>query len=401
MWEKTMPINEVRELRGKTNIFLGVGAIEKIFDIAKEIKEKGIDKVAIVTGKSSYVKCGAWHYIEKALKENHIEFVLYNKVTPNPLSTQVDGATKMARELGAKAVIGIGGGSPIDTAKSVAIMTLYPEYTTADLYEYNFIPTKSLPVIAINTTHGTGTEADRFAVVSVLEDGKEYKPAIAYDFSYPMYSIDDPKLMVSLPKSQTAYTSIDAINHVVEACTTAVTTPYAVMLAKETVRLMAKYLPNALENGEDLEARYYLTYASTIAGICFDNGMLHLTHALEHPLSAIKPDLAHGLGLAMLLPAVVRNIYSARPEVLADVLSPIVPELKGTKEEAEKAANGVREWLEKVGVKETLTDLGFKEEHIEKLVELVFTTPSLDLLLGCSPIPPTKELVEKVYRESL
>ncbi|RKD21986.1 Alcohol dehydrogenase, class IV [Caminicella sporogenes DSM 14501] len=401
MWEKNMPINEVREIRGKTTIFLGAGAIKKIFDIAKELKEKDIDKVAIVTGKSSYIKCGAWEHVEKALKENDIEFVLYNKVTPNPMSTQVDEATKMARELGAKAVIGIGGGSPIDTAKSVAIMTLYPDYTTADLYEYRFIAKKSLPVIAINTTHGTGTEADRFAVVSVLEGGKEYKPAIAYDFSYPMYSIDDPQLMLSLPKFQTAYTAIDAINHVVEACTTNVTTPYSVMLAKETVRLMAKYLPVALENGKDLEARYYLTYASTIAGICFDNGMLHLTHALEHPLSAIKPDLAHGLGLAILLPSVIRNIYPAKPEILADVLSPIVPGLKGKGEEAEEAAKGVRDWLKSVGVSETLSDIGFKEEDIDRLVELTFETPSLDLLLNCSPVPATKELVEKIYRESL
>ena len=80
MWEKTMPINEVREIRGKTNIFLGIGAIKKIFDISKEIKSQGIDKVAIVTGKTSYIKCGAWDYVEKALRENNIEFVLYNKV---------------------------------------------------------------------------------------------------------------------------------------------------------------------------------------------------------------------------------------------------------------------------------------------------------------------------------
>lgn len=401
MWEKTMSIDEVREIRGKTSTFLGVGAIEKIFDIISELKKKGIDRIAIVTGKSSYIKCGAWDYVERALKENDIKFILYNKITPNPLSTHVDEATKEARELDAKAVIGIGGGSPIDAAKSVAIMMLYPEYTTADLYEYKFTPTDALPVIAINTTHGTGTETDRFAVVSVLEDGKEYKPAIAYDVSYPVYSIDDPKLMTSLPRSQTIYTSVDAINHVVEACTTKVASPYTVMLAKETVRLIAKYLPVALENGEELEARYYLAYASAIGGICFDNGMLHLTHALEHPLSAMKPDLAHGLGLAILLPSIIKSIYPAKPEVLSHILMPIVPHLKGQKEEAESAANGVREWLVSVGITETLSDLGFEENDIERLVELTFTTPSLDLLLNCSPVDATKELIAKIYRESL
>lgn len=401
MWEKTMPINEIRELRGKTSVFLGVGAINKIFDICSELKKKDIDKVIVVTGKSSYIKCGAWEPIEKALKEHDIDFTVYNKVTPNPLSTQVDEATKLAIDLNAKAVIGIGGGSPIDAAKSVAIMAKYPEYSTSDLYEYKFTAEKALPVIAVNTTHGTGTEADRFAVVSVLEDGKEYKPAIAYDLSYPIYSIDDPALMVSLPKSQTIYTAVDAINHVVEACTTNVTSPYCVLLAKETVRLMAKYLPIAIEEPNNLEARYYLTYASTIAGICFDNGMLHFTHALEHPLSAVKPDLAHGLGLAMLLPSVIRNIYPQRAEVLADVLSPIVTGLEGISSESDTAADGIKAWLKSVGINESLSDLGFEDGHIDKLTELAFNTPSLDLLLGCSPVAATKEVVATIYKQSL
>ncbi|MCX7922308.1 MAG: iron-containing alcohol dehydrogenase [Clostridia bacterium] len=399
MWEKTIPINEVREIRGKTSVFLGLGAISKIFDILKELKEKHIDSIMVVTGKSSYRSSGAWGFVEKALDENSIKYALYDSVSPNPTTIEVDQATKIAVEIGAKAVIGIGGGSPIDAAKSVAIMALNTEHSAADLYEYKFTPTKALPVIAINTTHGTGTEANRFAVVSILE--KEYKPAIAYDISYPIYSIDDPKLMVSLSKNQTAYTAIDAINHVVEACTTVVTSPYSILLAKETIRLIGKYLPLALENGENLEARYYLTYASLIAGMCFDNGMVHLTHALEHPLSAVKPDLAHGLGLAVILPSIVRNIYPARPETLADVLASIVPGLEGNKEEAEKAAKGVESWLRSVGITDTLTTLGFKEEDIEKLTELTFNTPSLNLLLGCSPVPASKELITTIYRESL
>jgi alcohol dehydrogenase class IV len=398
MWEKAMPINEVREIRGKVNVFLGAGAIEKIYDIAKELKENNRDKVLIVTGRASYKTSGAWDHVEKALKDNGMEYVLYNKVSPNPNAYEVDEATQMAMNLGAKAVIAIGGGSPIDTSKSVAIMVNYPEYNAADLYEYRFTPTKSLPVIAINTTHGTGSEGNRFAVISILE--KQYKPAIAYDISYPMYSIDDPKLMTGLSPSQTRYTSVDAVNHVIEACTTVVAGPYPTLLAKETVRLVEHYLPKALENPEDLEARYYLAYAALIAGISFDNGMLHLTHALEHPLSTVNPNLPHGLGLTVILPSIIRYIYPARPEVLGDVLSPIVPGLKGTKDEAETAAQGVKKWMHSVGITDTLTTLGFKEEQVARLVELTFTTPSLNLLLGCSPVPATKELVEKIYKES-
>ncbi|MGG7164845.1 iron-containing alcohol dehydrogenase [Clostridium ihumii] len=398
MWEKTMPVNEVREIITKTHLYLGAGAIQKFNDIAKDLVNKGIKKVAILTGKAAYIKTGAWDVVSKALEENGIEYLLYNKITPNPNSHDCDEARDLAVEFGAEAIIGIGGGSPIDSAKSVAIMCCYKENTTADLYEYKFTPDKALPIIAINTTHGTGTEVDRFAVVSLLE--KEYKPAIAYEVCYPMYAIDDPNLMVGLGKGQTCYTSVDAVNHVVEAATSLVTSPYCVMLAKETIRLVHQYLPVALEEPNNIEARYFLTYASMIGGVCFDNGMLHYTHALEHPLSAVKPDITHGLGLAVLLPAVIRHIYPACSEVLAEILRPIV-QLEGKENEAEEAALKVKEWLVSVGIKETLKDLGFTEKDVPKLVELAFTTPSLDLLLSLAPVKATKEVVEAIYRESL
>ena len=215
MWEKSISINDINEIRTKTNLYLGIGAISKINDIAKELSTKGIKKVILLTGKSSYIKNGAWGHVEPALKNNGIEYLLFNKITPNPNSYDCDEATKLSIEFGAQAVIGIGGGSPIDSAKTVAIMSCYPEYTTSDLYELKFTPEKALPIIAINTTHGTGSEVNRFAVVSLLD--KNYKPAIAYDVCYPLYSIDDAKLMTGLSKNQTSYTAVDAVNHVIEA----------------------------------------------------------------------------------------------------------------------------------------------------------------------------------------
>ncbi len=400
LWESKIDLNQVFELRCKTTCYFGVGAIQKMYDIAEFLKNQlGINKVLIATGKSSYKKTGAWDVVKPALEKYGIEFVHYDKIGPNPTADMVDEATKMGREFGAQVVIGIGGGSPIDAAKSMAILLEYTDKTARDLYELKFTPTKAKPVIAINTTHGTGTEVDRFAVVSILE--KNYKPAIAYDCIYPLFSIDDPALMTSLPANHTRYTAIDAINHVVEASTTKVASPYSIILAKETIRLIAKYLPRALSNTTDLTARYYLLYASAIAGISFDNGLLHLTHALEHPLSAVKPELPHGLGLAMLLPAVVKHIYHAVPEALSEVLSPIVPDLKGVPSEAEKAAVGVEEWLYRVGVPEKLEDVGFTENDVPKLVKLSKETPSLDLLLNLAPVEATEKVIESIYRDSL
>lgn len=399
MWEKDIDINQVREIRTRTLVYFGCGAIEKIEDIARDLKSKGIDKLIVMSGRNAYKSTGAWDYVEKALKNNGIGYINYDKVTPNPTTKAIDEATAMAREFGAKAVITIGGGSPTDAGKSVAILLKNNGKNASDIYEFKFTPTEAAPIVAINLTHGTGSETNRFAVATILE--KNYKPAIAYDCIYPTYAIDDPKLMAKLSPKQTRFVSIDAVNHVIEAATSTVASPYSISLARQVIDLVAEYLPKAIANGEDLEARYFLCYAAMMAGVAFDNGLLHYTHALEHPLSALKPDFSHGLGLAILLPAVIRNIYTAKSETLAYILEPIVAGLKADASDTEKAASGVYEWLKSVDVPNKLTDEGFSEADVKTLTDLAFTTPSLDGLLGIAPTKATKEAVETIYRESL
>ena len=398
MWEKDININEIKEIRTRTNVFFGIGAIQKIEDIAKDLKSKGINKLIVMSGRNAYKATGAWDYVEKALKNNQIEYVNYDKVTPNPTNVAIDEAAKLARDFGAQAVIAIGGGSPTDAGKSVAILLKYPDKTANDVYEFTFTPNEAAPIVAINLTHGTGTETNRFAVATIIE--KDYKPAIAYDCIYPMYAIDDPQLMTKLSEKQTKYVSIDALNHVVEAATSKVASPYTICLACEVISMVAKYLPKALANPEDLEARYYLAYAAMMGGVCFDNGLLHYTHALEHPLSAVKHELSHGLGLAILLPAVVENMWEAKKETLAHILKPIAPEIS-TNTTAKEANTFVYDWLKSVGVPNKLKDEGFSENDIDRLVELAFTTPSLDGLLAIAPTNADKEAVKEIYEKSL
>lgn len=399
MFEKNVNIYDVKEIRTRTTVYFGVGAIDKMVDIAKVLKSKGVDKVIVMSGHRAYKLTGAWDHVEKALKDAGIGYINYDKVTPNPTTHHVNEAAQMAREFGAKAVIAIGGGSPTDAGKSVAILLEYPDKTANDIYEFTFTPEKAAPIVSINLTHGTGTETNRFAVVSVPE--KNFKPAIAYDCIYPMFAIDDPQLMVKLSPNQTRYVSIDAVNHVIEAATSKVLSPYTITLARDVIRLVHKYLPMALQNPEDLEARYYLAYAAMIAGVCFDNGMLHYTHALEHPLSGVKPELAHGLGLSMLLPSVINVIYKDRAHILADILAPINPDLAGEASEAYLAAKSVQDWLVSVGVPQKLTDEGFTEADVDKLTDLVYNTPSLSGLLDIAPSGNGREIVETIYRTSL
>ena len=398
MWEKDININEIKEIRTRTCVYFGVGAIKKINDIAADLKSKGIDKVIVMSGRNAYKATGAWDYVEKALKDNSIGYINYDKVTPNPTNEAINEAAKMAKEFGAKAVIAIGGGSPTDAGKSVAILLEYPDKNANDIYEFTFTPTKAAPIVAINLTHGTGTETNRFAVATLVE--KDYKPAIAYDCIYPTYAIDDPQLMTKLSPKQTKYVSIDALNHVIEAATSKVASPYTVCLAREVATMVAKYLPKANANPDDLEARYFLAYAAMLGGVCFDNGLLHYTHALEHPLSAVKHELSHGLGLAMILPAVIENIWETKKQTLAHILKPIAPEIKETTS-AKEAFDMVYEWLKSVGVPNKLKDEGFSEADIDRLVELTYTTPSLEGLLQIAPTMATKEAVKEIYTKSL
>ena len=399
MWEKDIDINEIKEIRTRTTVYFGVGAIKKIDDIAKVLKSRGIDKVIVMSGRNAYKATGAWDYVEKALKNNSIGYVNYDQVTPNPTTVHVNEAAKLARDFGAKGVIAIGGGSPTDAGKSVAILLEYPEKSAEDIYDFTFTPDKAVPIVSINMTHGTRTETNRLAVVTNLE--KNFKPAIAYDCIYPTFAIDDPQLMTKLSPKQTRYVSIDAVNHVVEAATSIVASPYSISLAKQVIELVARYLPKAIENPEDLQARYFLAYAAMMGGVSFDNGLLHYTHALEHPLSAVKPELSHGLGLAILLPAVVKVIYKDKPNVLADILAPIAPDLKGEASEADKAAKEVQNWLASVGVPQKLEDEGFGENDVERLTDLVYTTPSLAGLLDIAPSGNGRDVVKEIYKLSI
>ena len=401
MWEKNINIREVKEILTCTKCYFGVGAISKVDDICKALAAQGVKNVLVVTGRGSYKATDAWDFVLKAFKNHNINYVHYDKITPNPTVDGIDEAVALGKTIGATAVFGIGGGSPIDSAKSAAILLEYTDKDARDLYEYRFTPEKAKPIVAINLTHGTGTEVDRFAVATILE--KDFKPAIAYDCIYPTYAIDDPALMTGLGANQTRYVSIDAVNHVIEAATSKIfSSPYTILFAEETVRLVDKYLPRAVANPDDLEARYYLLYASMIAGISFDNGMLHFTHALEHPLSAIKPTLTHGLGLSMILPSVVETCWPAVSETLIDVLRPMLPGgITADPANASAAADAVEQWLFKMGVTEKLSDLGYTEADVEKLVRLTRETPSLGGLLDIAPVPATSEAVAKIYRDSL
>jgi len=374
-------------LHSKPLAYFGKGAVEKMEGIAEKID----GRLLIITTKSAYKRSGAWDVVKGALEYTGLEYELYDRVRANPTYENCDEAAS----IGAEWVMGIGGGSAIDTAKIVSVLIRHRDKRVKDLLEDGFEVKSSCPKIAINLTHGTGTEVDKFAVSQ--SDG-EYRIGIGLKEFYPDYAIDDPELTRTLPGNQTIATSIDALNHAFEAATNVSSNPYSILLAKEAVRIIAENLRNALDEPRDTDLRGTLLFASAIAGISFDITGTHITHVLEHAISAIKPEITHGVGLAIFLPAIVEAIYPAMPELVAELLSPIA-DLKGKRDEGTKAKEEVRAWLESFGINVHLRDYGLSRDDEDEIVKKTLSRFFVQQL-ECAPVKVDEALVKKVVGES-
>ncbi len=208
----------------------------------------GFKKLIIVTGKRSAKISGALDDILKILDEKGIEYSIYNKIRPNPITDNVRGLAEKYKAEEAEGFIAIGGGSIIDAVKAARAVIS----GGGDIVEYlegkRPIPENQPFLLAINLTHGTGTEIDKYAVVTILET----KEKIGFAPGYPTVSIDDPRYTVTLPRNQTIYTSIDALAHAVESATSVYASPYTYLLAAEAVKYIVAYLPRALKNPSDI-----------------------------------------------------------------------------------------------------------------------------------------------------
>ncbi|HHC19024.1 MAG TPA: iron-containing alcohol dehydrogenase [Euryarchaeota archaeon] len=381
----------------RTTLFFGIDAIHSFEKIAKYIVTQDLSPLLIITGKSSYKKCGAWNVVKEILESYEIEYAHYDGVSSNPTIEMVQTAFEFGRGIGAKSVLGIGGGSVIDVSKATAVLIVNKDISARELYLKRPQVNPAVPIFAINTTHGTGTEVDRFAVATIPEE--RAKISIAYDSIYPTFSIDDPSLTTKLPRDQTIYVTIDALSHALESMTSKYSNPFTVNLATQASHRIFENLPKALDYPEDVEVRYWLLYASMIAGITLDNSRAHLAHALEHPISAVKPEVPHGLGLALLLPVVIEKAYEAFPDVLSVALRPIANDLRGLPEEGKKARKALEEWISSLGLNKRLSDLGFCEEDVDELVRIALKT--MKYLIGMAPFEVSEDMLKRMYIEIL
>ncbi|MEL7640713.1 MAG: iron-containing alcohol dehydrogenase [Solidesulfovibrio sp.] len=396
-WEKKIDIRKVFLLQPtRPTTYFGVGAVAKVGDILASLAAKGVDKVLVVTDAIAYQASGAWKTVKPAL-DAHVAWKHYDKVRPNPTYANCEEAAGLGTDFGAKAILAIGGGSAMDTAKTAAVLMQHPGKKSVDFYEKGEAITGAVPLVLINTSHGTGSECDAFAVAQ--SDGED-KPAINSPHIYATYTIEDPQLTATMPTKQTISTSIDAVNHALEAATTITTTPYSIGLARDAIRLVATYLPTAVVEPGNLTARYWLMYASAIAGISFDLGFLHITHAMEHAMSTLNVSVTHGDGLGILMPAMVQEIYPAVPEVVAALFEPIIPGLKGVPGETDFVVEKLRQWCHGVGQSTSMAGY-YTEADIPALTKTTMASSLSKMLLPLAPIPVTEDVVARIFRNSL
>ena len=268
--------------------------------------------VVITAGKSMRAN-GYLDRLIDMLDKQGIGHALFDKILPNPVLRHVHEGAALAREQGCDFVIGLGGGSSIDSAKSIAVMAKNPgdywDYISGGSGKGQPLVNGALPIVAIATTAGTGTEADPWTVIT-KEDTNE-KIGFGCAETFPVLSVVDPEMMLTIPAHLTAYQGFDALFHATEGYIANVATPLSDAYALKSIELLAKYLPAAVKDGSDLEARTQVALASTLSGMVESTSCCTSEHGMEHALSAFYPKLPHGAGLIMISQAYYTHFAQA------------------------------------------------------------------------------------------
>lgn len=289
-----------------TRIFFGQGAVKKLAR-AQLPAGKGL----IITGGTSTTRLGYVGKVSDALAEGGHETIVYNKVQPNPTIESVRECAALCRSEGCSFVVGLGGGSSIDTAKAVSIMATndgdWWDYIHGGSGKGQRIKNDGLPLVAVTTTAGTGTEADPWTVIS---NGEE-KIGGGGDKTFPAISIVDPDFMMTVPPHLTAYQGFDALFHACEGMLANISSPMSEMFSLRAIELIGQALPTAVQDGGDKDARASVALANTLAGFVETLSSCTSEHAIEHALSAFHPNLPHGAGLIMISQAYWKRFYAS------------------------------------------------------------------------------------------
>ena len=344
-----------------TDIHFGCGAVRKLPELLRPL---GASRPLIVSDPGVPDLTAR---IAGILSSAGMDAVVWDRVKPDSGSTLIEeGRAELAANL-CDSVVGLGGGSSLDTAKAIAAMATNPgsplEY--AGLHKLRNRP---LPVVAIPTTAGTGSEVTLWSVFT--DDANGLKVAIGSFLLYPAVAVCDPELTIGLPPALTAATGMDALAHAIECFTNNACQPISGALALRAIELIGRHLRSAVLNGRQLESRYGVMLAATMAGIAMNPTRLGLAHALAMPLGSWDLHIPHGVILAVTLPLVMDFNFPAAPDRFLDVARALGERVDGLPrmEAAGRAAAAVRSLAADIGIPASLRDYGLREEHVPLVV---------------------------------
>ncbi|NYH11858.1 iron-containing alcohol dehydrogenase [Pseudomonas moraviensis] len=324
--------------------------------------------------------------ITGSLVERGIGVVDFYDIVPNPRHTTIDHAVVMVREAGCDVVVAVGGGSAIDSAKAVAFVAVHGgrcwDYTERLGETVTRPQSRGLPLLVVPTTSGTGTEATPFAVINNPELG--LKCAIVNPFIYPNVALIDPQILVSKPPKLTALTAIDTFCHALEAFISIHCTPWVEMVALEAIRLFAANALRCVQQGEDLEARASMAFASTLGGMAIASAGVTVSHALGQPLGAMT-DAPHGGTVAASTPYVVSWTLPVCTDKFARVAGILEPSTLSLTEgdRALRLPDILKSLFASLGVTDTFRSYGLRPEQVDDFALTVWTSFNQDL--ACHP----------------
>lgn len=345
-----------------TKILFGCGRLQELSKIALPGKKALI----VITNGKSMKNLGYLARVEEYLKQNGAQSVLFDKILPNPIQEHVMEAAELARNENCDFIIGLGGGSAIDSAKSIALMVRNPGTYWDYVKSGKAIKEDVLPVIAIPTTAGTGTESDPWTVITNPQTNEKIGFGIAELF--PKIAIVDPELMTSVPSHLTAYQGMDAFFHSAEGYLAKVAQPISDVMALDSIRRITNFLPSAVKDGKNIHAREELAWASTQAGMVESTSCCISEHSMEHALSAFYPELPHGAGLVALSVPYFSYLLKKDRQSVENRYKEMAKAMGKKGEKAEEFVTALQELIAAIGLSELkLSDWGIKKEEAEKL----------------------------------
>jgi alcohol dehydrogenase len=370
---------------------LGSGTVNEVGD---RVKILGGSKALIVTD-AGLVKLGVADKVKKIIEDAGLKAVIFGGAEPNPTDKNVDAGFEVWKDENCNAIVSLGGGSSHDCAKGIGLLAS----NGGKIHDYEGIDKSNnpmVPLIAVNTTAGTASEMTRFCIIT--DSSRKVKMAIVDWRVTPKISINDPDLMVGMPPALTAATGMDALTHAIEAYVSTAATPLTDSAALMAIELVSQYLPIAVANGTNMEAREKMAYAQFLAGMAFNNASLGYVHSMAHQLGGFY-NLPHGVCNAILLPHVEQFNLIGCADRLRDVAAAMGENVDGLSvfDAAQKAIDSIKKLSSSIGIPSGLKELNVKEEDFEIMAK----NAKVDACQFTNPRTATLQQVIQIFKNAM